>query len=161
MALCDVSYSVAVASRFLLSLLTPAATFCRRVRLFAFVDRPVEVSLERGNLVPHEAIDWHARSDFGKVLAAFWEGNAPLLTRSTLLLILGDARNNRRPPRADVLRRCHDAVRHVTWLNPEAPARWNTGDSVIAVYAPHCDALLGATNLHELAAALRQTFRRV
>jgi len=158
-ALCDVSYSVAVASRFLLSLLAPAATFCRRVRLFAFVDQPVEVSLERGDLVPHEAIDWHARSDFGNVLTTFWERNAPLLTRSTILLILGDARNNRRPPRADILRRCHAAVRHVAWLNPDPLARWNTGDSVIAAYTPHCDAVLAATNLHELSAALRQTFR--
>ncbi|MFN8627204.1 MAG: VWA domain-containing protein [Candidatus Binatia bacterium] len=158
-ALCDVSYSVAVASRFLLSLLAPAASFCRRVRLFAFVDRPIEVSIEHGNLVPHEAIDWHARSDFGRVLAAFRERHAPLLTRSTILLILGDARNNRRPPRADLLRQYREAVRQITWLNPELPARWNTGDSVIAAYAPHCDAVLGATNLHDLSAALRRTFR--
>jgi len=158
-ALCDVSYSVALASRFLLSLLAPAATFCRRVRLFAFIDRPVEVSLERGVLVPHEPVDWHARSDFGKVLALFWERHASLLTRSTILLILGDARNNRRPPRADILRRCHDVVRNLTWMNPEPPRLWNTGDSVIATYVPQCDAVLGATNIRELTAALRQTFR--
>jgi len=158
-ALCDVSHSVRVASGFLLSLLTPASVYFRRVKLFAFVDHPVEVSLERGMFVPHGAIDLYARSDFGKTLVAFWDLHAPLLTRGTILLVLGDARNNRRPPRSDILSRMRGLVRHVTWLNPEAPERWNTGDSVLATYQRHCDTVLGATNLRELDTALRRTFR--
>jgi uncharacterized protein with von Willebrand factor type A (vWA) domain len=158
-ALCDHSHSVATASRFLLGLLSPARHFFRRVRLFAYVDAPVEVSIEGGRLVPHDPLDLYARSDFGNVLVSFWQQHHPLLTHNTLLLILGDGRNNRRPPRADVLARMRLLVRQVVWLNPEPRSRWNSGDSVIAAYAKSCDSLIAATNIEELYKALKQTFR--
>ena len=154
--LCDASHSVAAASNFLLALIAPARDFFRRVRLFAFVDRPVEVSIESGTVVPHDRLDLYARSDFGSVLAAMWEQHRSLLTRSTILLILGDARNNRRPPRGDILGRIHGEVRRVVWLNPEPQARWNTADSVMRGYARHCDAVLCAANVRDLNAAVRR-----
>jgi uncharacterized protein with von Willebrand factor type A (vWA) domain len=157
-ALCDCSHSVATACNFLLALLVPAQTFFRRVRLFAFVDRPAEVSMEAGKLIPHEPLDLYARSDFGHVLDKFWVRYDRLLTRNTLLLILGDARNNRRPPRADLLARIRSVVRQVIWLNPEPPQLWNTGDSVMRTYQRHCDAVLGASNLQELRLALRRVY---
>jgi uncharacterized protein with von Willebrand factor type A (vWA) domain len=159
-ALCDHSHSVAVASRFFLALLLPAEHIFRRVRSFAYVDEPVEVTLEGGHVIPHTPLDLHARSDFGKVLARFWERYHPLLTRNTLLLILGDARNNRRPPRADLLARMRTSVRQVIWLNPETPSRWNTADSVMATYRPHCDVVIAAGNLRELSSALARVFSR-
>ncbi|MGD0949701.1 MAG: VWA domain-containing protein [Candidatus Binatia bacterium] len=158
-AFCDLSHSVATASKFLLALLTPASAYFRRVRLFGYVDRAVEVSVEAGMVVPHDQLDLYARSDFGKVLVGFCQVFGPLLTRNTLVLILGDARNNRRPPRADLLGRIRGAVRQVIWLNPESAVRWNTGDSAMAVYQRHCDAVLAASNVRELYAALQRVFR--
>lgn len=159
LVLCDYSHSVATASHFLIGLLLPSAEFFRRVRPFAFVDRPVEVSIEHGRLVPHTELDVYARSDFGRVLVEFQERHAVLVTRNTIVLILGDARNNRRPPRADVLAKLHAAARQVLWLNPEPRQRWNTGDSVMSTYQRHCNAVLAARSLRELQAALRRTFR--
>jgi uncharacterized protein with von Willebrand factor type A (vWA) domain len=157
-ALCDVSASVAVVSDLLLALLAPAAEYFRRVRTFAYVDGLCEVSFENGYVVPHETLDLYARSDFGKVLQQFWaEEGGPLLTRNTIVLILGDARNNRRPPRADLLARMRDRAKKLIWLNPEPRERWNTGDSVMAAYAPACDLVLGCENLNELLSALKQT----
>jgi uncharacterized protein with von Willebrand factor type A (vWA) domain len=78
-----------------------------------------------------------------------------------VVLILGDARNNRRPPRADLLGRIRNAVQQVIWLNPESPVRWNTGDSVMATYQRHCDVVLAASTLQQLYAALQRTFRAV
>ncbi len=158
-AFCDFSYSVITASKFLLALLAPAPAFFRRVRCFAYVDRPVEVSIEAGMVVPHGELDLYARSDFGKVLVEFNDIYAPLLTRNTVVLILGDARNNRRPARGDLLGRMHNAVRHVIWLNPESRVRWDTGDSVTATYGRHCDVVLSASNIHELYAGLQRAFR--
>jgi uncharacterized protein with von Willebrand factor type A (vWA) domain len=158
-ALCDLSHSVATASRFLLALLAPALAYFRRVRLFGYVDRAVEISVEAGVLVPHDPLDLYARSDLGKALVGFCEVYEPLLTRNTVALILGDARNNRRPPRADRLGRIHAAVRQVIWLNPESPSRWNTGDSAMAVYQRHCDITLAASTVRELYAALQRAFR--
>jgi uncharacterized protein with von Willebrand factor type A (vWA) domain len=158
--LCDHSHSVATASRFLISLLHPAQQFFRRVRLFAFVDQPIEISIDGGMLVPHGQLDFFARSDFGNVLARFWEQQEPLLTRNTIVLILGDARNNRRPPRAAILARLHRAARHVAWLNPEPMELWNTGDSVMNAYRPHCDEVFSASTLRELLAALQRSLTR-
>lgn len=159
LALVDLSYSTATAAEFLLSLLAPARAFFRRVTLLGYVDAPVEISVEGGHVVPHAPLDLNARSDFGKVLRRLVEGYDPALGRNTLLLILGDARNNRRPPRADLLARLRAQVRAVVWLNPEPPERWNTGDSVIATYARHSDVLLGAYDLETLSAALAELAR--
>jgi hypothetical protein len=156
-AFCDLSGSVAVVSDFLLALLAPATEYFRRVRTFAYVDRLCEVSFEQGHVVPHATLDLYALSDFGKVLQHFWqEYGENWLSRNTLVLILGDARNNRRPPRPDLLARLRDHAKKLLWLNPEPRERWNTGDSVIRRYAPVCDAVLECGNLRELLGALKQ-----
>jgi uncharacterized protein with von Willebrand factor type A (vWA) domain len=154
-ALCDMSHSIAVATRFLLTLLAPAAEYYRRVRLFGYVDAPVEIWLQDGHLVQDQTLDLYARSDFGKVLSRFWEEHATLLTRNTVLLVLGDARNNRRPPRADLFARLGSLVREVVWLNPEPRERWDSGDSVQSAYTPHCGVVMSAGTLRELYAAVK------
>jgi uncharacterized protein with von Willebrand factor type A (vWA) domain len=159
LALVDVSYSTATAAEFLLALLAPASRFFRRVTLLAYVDRPGAVSFEGGHVVPHEPLDLNARSDFGAVLKHLDARSDTLLGRNTVLLILGDARNNRRPPRADLLQQLHRRVRSLVWLNPEPRLRWNTGDSVMASYERHCDALLDAWSPATLIAALDELSR--
>lgn len=154
LALVDLSYSTATAAEFLLALLEPARGFFRRVKLFAYVDRPCPVSFERGHVVPHEPLDLSARSDFGAVLVRLSERIGLEPGRNTVVLILGDARNNRRPPRADLLRALGHGARAVVWLNPEPQERWNTGDSAVAAYAQYCGALLAAWNPRTLVRAL-------
>jgi uncharacterized protein with von Willebrand factor type A (vWA) domain len=155
-ALCDLSGSVAAASELLLGLVAPAAGWFRRVHLFAYVDRLCSVSIEDGHVAPGGPLDLHARSDFGRVLVEIWERERELLGRATLVLVLGDARNNRRPPRADLLRAVRDRVQRIVWLVPEPRARWNTGDSVLALYAPACDAVIECLDLRTLVAAVRR-----
>jgi len=157
LALCDLSGSVALVSDFLLALLAPATEYFRRVRMFAYVDRLCEVSFEHGHVVPHAELDLYARSDFGKVLQNFWsEQGDQVLTPHTVVLILGDARNNRRPPRPDLLARMRAQAKKLIWLNPEPRERWNTGDSVIGLYAQVCNLVLPCGNLRELLTALKQ-----
>ncbi len=156
--LCDLSGSVATASELCLGLIAPAGRHFRRVHLFAYVDRLCPISIEQGHVAPGGALDLHARSDFGRVLVDLWAARADVLGRSTLLLVLGDARNNRRPPRADLLRAARERVGRVVWLVPERRERWNTGDSVLDRYAPVCDAVVECTNLATLAAAVRHLF---
>lgn len=158
-ALVDLSYSTATAAHFLLSLLVPSRSFFRRVDLFGYVDSPVEISVEGGHIVPHAPLDLNARSDFGNVLCRLVERYELGVGRNTILLVLGDARNNRRPPRADILAQLHKDVRAVVWLNPEAEERWNTGDSVMDSYARYVDLLLAAWNVKTLATALQRVAR--
>ena|SRR5689334_5158359 len=156
-ALVDLSGSVATASELCLGLVAPAAQFFRRVHLFAYVDHPVPIAIERGHVAPEGVLDLHARSDFGRVLGEVLATHAALLTRTTLVLVVGDARNNRRPPRADLLRAIRERVQRLVWLVPEPRTRWNTGDSALARYAPSCDAVVECDTLGALTAALRAT----
>jgi uncharacterized protein with von Willebrand factor type A (vWA) domain len=57
----------------------------------------------------------------------------------------------------DALRALRDRVQRLVWLVPEPRARWDTGDSVLGLYAPFCDAVVECVNLTELVRALRRT----
>jgi uncharacterized protein with von Willebrand factor type A (vWA) domain len=157
-ALCDVSGSVAAVSELLLGLIAPAAAYFRAVEIFVYVDRLVPATFEGGRLVHEPGLDRHAYSDFGRVLAEYCAGPGAHLDRNTVVVILGDARNNRRPPRAPLLEQIRARARSVVWLNPEPVSRWNTGDSVIALYARSCTTVLECSSLGALVAALGRVF---
>jgi hypothetical protein len=153
--LSDVSRSVSVATDLLLGVLAGAESAFARVTRIVYVDRPIEAAYENGHLLPEAGLDLYARSDLGAVLVEVERRFAHLIDPATVLLVLGDARNNRRPPRAEVLRRLAQRARAVVWAVPEPRARWNTGDSALAAYAPSCALILEAISLGALVAALR------
>ena len=159
LALCDLSGSVRHAAEFFAAVLAPAQDFFRRVRLLVFVDRAVEATFEADGLVPHEAIDFHAFSDYGRMLVDLERRFATAVTRSTVVVVLGDARTNRRPPRADVLARLAAKARTLWWLVPESPTLWGKGDSAIAAYRSGCDEVLPCANAAELLSALDRLAR--
>jgi len=148
--LADVSGSVRYAASLMLELVAGARECFRKVRSFVYIDRMADADFEHGHLVMAPPLDLYAKSDFGRVLSQLWERRSTLLSRATVLVILGDGRNNRRPARADLLRDIGRICRAVIWLNPEDSARWGTGDSAIAQYGRAVDALLPCGNLHEL-----------
>ncbi len=152
--LADVSGSVRYAAALMLRLAAGAHGFFRRVRSFVYVDRLAEADFEGGHLVMTPSLDLYARSDFGRVLAELCARHRHLLTRATVLVILGDGRNNRRPARAGLLREIARRCRAVLWLIPEERGRWGTGDSAIFQYAREVAALVPARNLRELEEAL-------
>jgi uncharacterized protein with von Willebrand factor type A (vWA) domain len=160
-ALCDVSGSVAAVSTYLLGLIAPATEFFRSVETFVYVDHLCSASFENGHLIPHATVDFHAASDFGQVLVEYCAGPVNRLDRNAVFLVLGDARNNRRPPRARLLADIRARSRAVYWLNPEPAQRWNTGDSVIAQYARHSTAVVECCNLAMLVEALARALKAV
>lgn len=162
--LCDVSGSVAEFASFTLTLLQAMTTEFPRMRTFAFVDGIDEVTghlndvasfLEvRHVLFRADVVRADGHSDYGAVFERFWDReSANIDTRSTIL-ITGDARNNRRPPRADALRALHERARRVYLLNPEPQAEWDTTDSIVEVYRPYLDAVFEVRNLRQLADAV-------
>jgi uncharacterized protein with von Willebrand factor type A (vWA) domain len=80
-----------------------------------------------------------------------------LITRQSVMVIIGDGRNNRRPPRAELLRDLRRCCRAIIWLNPEPPERWGTGDSAIMRYARAVDQLVACGNLEALERGLART----
>ncbi len=158
--LCDVSGSVAEFATFTLSLLYAMNQEFSRIRSFAFVDGVDEVTsefehagiLRPAHLIARKNLIWaDGHSDYGNVLSRFlslW-GWAALGPKATVV-ITGDARNNYREPGEEALRAIKARARRIFWLNPEPRARWNTTDSIMDRYAPHCDAVVEARNLRQL-----------
>jgi hypothetical protein len=159
--LADVSGSVAAFARFTFLLVRAVSANLSRFRGFIFVDTIEEVTsliaasqsvldlagqIDRGA----RAVSADGHSDYGNVLETFWARCGRDVNQRTTVLVLGDARNNRRLPATWVLREVSGRAGHLFWLNPEPRAQWNTGDSVMAEYAPYCDTVAECRNLWQL-----------
>jgi uncharacterized protein with von Willebrand factor type A (vWA) domain len=95
-----------------------------------------------------------APSDYGRALWTLLE-HARGFRGRTVLWIVGDARTNRFDPYAFALEELRGRVDRVVWFVPEPRARWCTGDSALAAYAPHVHAVYEASTLIALAEAVR------
>lgn len=159
--LCDTSGSMATFARFTLQFTYAMASQFSKLRSFAFIDALDEVTafFEPGvdfaaalRRITTEAsvvyLDGH--SDYGRSLEQFWTAYGGFLTPRSIVIVTGDARTNYRDPRPEVLREIAEAARAVYWLNPEPYAYWDTGDSVIGRYRPHCTEVREVRNLRQL-----------
>ena len=160
--LCDVSGSVWQVSTFLLKLVHTLQAAFASVRSLVFVNTVVEVTeLFRRMRFPEDLealrhypqLNLFGLSDFGRVFYQFSRDFVQELRRDTIVLILGDARNNAFDPQAWALAEARQRCRCIIWLNPEPRREWNTGDSIIAAYAPVCDQVLECWTFEHLAQA--------
>jgi uncharacterized protein with von Willebrand factor type A (vWA) domain len=161
MVLADVSGSVATFARFTLQLVHALAGEFSTVRSFVFIDGIDEVTrLFAGTDDMAEALarihaeadvvaaDGH--SDYGRALASFWARWGREISPRTSVVILGDARNNYHAANPWVLADVRRRARRLWWLNPEPRSYWDTGDSIVSDYAPHCDGVFECRNLRQL-----------
>jgi hypothetical protein len=159
--LCDVSGSMATFSRFTLQFTHAMATHFSKLRSFAFVDTVDEVTdffgpgVDFGSALQRVATEaevvWlDGHSDYGNSLEAFLRRYGPQLTPRTTVIVTGDARNNYRPPRDQVLAEVARSARAVVWLNPEPSTYWDTGDSMMSHYARHCSSVHEVRTLRQL-----------
>lgn len=159
--LCDISGSMATFARFTLQFTYAMATQFSRLRSFVFIDTVDEVTAYFGPGVDFpealsriateaEAVWIDGHSDYGNSFARFEERYGTEITPRTTIIITGDARNNYRPPRAEILGRLADRARAVYWLNPEPRSYWDSGDSVMGRYVPFCDGTYEVRTLRQL-----------
>ncbi|MER7010855.1 VWA domain-containing protein [Saccharopolyspora sp. NPDC000359] len=142
--LCDVSSSVANFAHFALLLVHALHEVFSRTRVFAFVREVHEVTdhLHRGRDAAEALAEVRRATlqlpgtgtDHGRVFTDFAADHAHLLTPRTVLVILGDARNNNYDPAPEVLASLTQRCRRTLWLNPEPRDRWGTGDSATPTY---------------------------
>jgi uncharacterized protein with von Willebrand factor type A (vWA) domain len=100
-----------------------------------------------------------APSDYGAVFYQMRSSRWPAAGRDVLLVVLGDARTNRRDPLVWAFEDLAGRCRRVIWINPEPEPLWDTEDSVMAEYAPECDVVCEAGDLEGLAAGVREILR--
>jgi uncharacterized protein with von Willebrand factor type A (vWA) domain len=163
--LCDVSDSVRLVSRFLLSIVHALARRYDRIHSFVFVAdlgdatqlfRSREVGRAIADVLAGAVVDPWQSSDYGRALGVLEARHLGKIGSRTTVLILGDGRSNNRPPRADVLAKVHARAHQVLWLNPEPASSWGWGDSAMRAFEPHCDRVLTVWNLASLRAAVNE-----
>lgn len=166
--LCDVSYSVSHASRFMLLLLHALQRGVLDVRSFVFNRELAEVTALLGSLPVNatlEAIDrgelvnLQDHSDFGHVFRTFQAEHLASLRGRPAVLVLGDARNNYNEPGDEVLAELRERAGYVMWLTPEDRASWELGDCLMATYGPYCDRVEVVKNVEELSAVVEELVR--
>ena len=159
--LCDVSGSVADFSRFTLALVYALHEEISGLRTFVFVDDVQEITdvLDRRlhDVDPYALLAGASssraqhRSDYGRALRRFLdEYGGQLSSRSTTLLVTGDARSHHGDPALDALREIRRRSRRIWFLNPEPRDRWDQDDSVVSLYALACDRMAEVRNLRQL-----------
>ena len=171
--LCDVSTSVTSASVFFLSVLHALHDSFRKMRSFVFIERVSEVTdifeRERDFEGVSERIasdagvaDISGYTDYGLVWSEFDAMTQDDLHPRATVIVLGDARTNGRDPQVDAFAKITARAGRTFWLNPEPKLYWNYGDSVIDMYAEHCQAFECWTSgqLEDFVKALAKPVRR-
>lgn len=165
----DISGSVAAFARFTLHLMYAVNSHFSKVRSFVFIDGLDEVShlFERSDEITDairrvnteaDVVWLDGHSDYGHALGVFWEKYEQAVGSRTSVLVLGDARSNYHASGSWVLEKLHGKARRVFWLNPEPRSYWDTGDSVMREYLPHCDGVHEVRTLRQLERFVEQTF---
>ena len=159
----DVSGSVASFARFTLLLVHAISSQFRKVRRFVFIDGLDEATRffeehrgpPRGRAcgsTPRPTWSWvDGHSDYGRGASRCSTSATPATCRAGRACSCSATRGTTTtPPRPGCSTTCAAGPRAVYWLNPEPQGYWNSGDSIVAAYAPHCDAVVECRTLRQL-----------
>jgi hypothetical protein len=157
--ICDVSGSVGAYARFMLMFLFSLTEVVSKLRAFVFSSNLGEVTNDFKDSQLDEAIEKALQkhgggsTDYGQALTDFVSLCLDDIDKKTTVVILGDARNNFGPEKANLMKTINERAKQVFWLNPEGKYRWDTGDSVmkpILLIAPKYFLVEISINLKEL-----------
>ena len=160
--LCDISGSVSTFARFTMQIVYAISSQFSRVRSFAFIDGLDEVTSFFGpgedfaaamrRIGTEAEVVWlDGHSDYGNAFATFRDRFLEdAVTNRTTVIVTGDGRSNYHDPNAEALRDIARSARALFWLNPESQRYWDTGDSIMGIYAPWCDDVSEVKSLRQL-----------
>lgn len=95
-------------------------------------------------------------SDYGRPLKEYREQHMSDINKDTIILWIGDARNNRNPSEAETFKNIVRRGKKTYWLNTEKKSQWNHGDSIFSEYARYCTKYAEAISPAELIGFLTQ-----
>jgi uncharacterized protein len=166
--LCDVSLSTRNLARFWLHMVHQMQSLFSKVRTFAFVAETVEVThlfeqhaLDRAveTIFRGQLLDVDANSDFGRAADQFRDAYLAAVNRRTTVVILGDGRNNGRPPNQEALEEIARHARRVIWMTPEPKWGWSLGSCDMPLYAPLCSRVEVVRTVEQLASVAEELGR--
>jgi uncharacterized protein with von Willebrand factor type A (vWA) domain len=158
--LCDVSLSTRNLSRFWLHMVYQLQSLFSKVRTFVFVADTAEVTqlfeehgIERAvdEIFSGRLLDADVNSDFGKAAEQFAAQSLPTINHRTTVVILGDGRNNGKPPNVEALEEIAQHAKQLIWITPEQKWFWTLGASDMPLYEPLCDRVEVVRSAEQLA----------
>ena len=168
--LCDVSYSVSHASRFMLLLLHTLHNQLLDVRSFIYNRDIAEITDMLANMPVNDLmetidtgdiIDLDENSSFGQVFLKFKKQYLDNLRGRPAFIILGDARNNYGDANDFVLDEIREKARYMLWLTPEDRDTWSRGDCLMDLYGSYCDRVEVVKTVDELSLFVEDLLRDI
>jgi hypothetical protein len=103
-----------------------------------------EIATKAINAIPRDY------SDYNRALTIFDSRYFNEITKDTIVLFLGDARNNKNESGEFFIRHITQTAKASFWLNTEPTSRWNKGDSIIGTYTPYMNAIYEILTTNDL-----------
>jgi uncharacterized protein with von Willebrand factor type A (vWA) domain len=168
--LCDVSFSVSHASRFMLLLLHTLHNQMLDVRSFIFNREVAEITEMLANMPVNDLmvtidkgdiVDLDENSSFGQVFLSFKKRYLENLRGRPAFIILGDARNNYDEANDWVLDEIREKARYMLWLTPEERDTWSRGDCLMETYGSYCDKVEVVKTVEDLSMVVEDLLRDI
>ena len=168
--LCDVSFSVSHASRFMLLLLHTLHNQLLDVRSFIFNREVAEITEMLANMPVNDLmetidtgdiVDLDENSSFGQVFLSFKKKYLENLRGRPAFIILGDARNNYDEANDWVLDEIREKARYMLWLTPEERDTWSRGDCLMETYGSYCDKVEVVKTVEDLSLVVEDLLRDI
>lgn len=165
--LCDVSNSMASFVEFLIYMVTCLRARFRKIQVFFFIDSVWDVSdfVWNDDLggVKQEIKSWGRKAssgftDYGAVFKELAEDKLGDLSSRATLVILGDGKNNYRPPQTEYLAQISEKVRDVFWLNPLDVQEWEERDNSMKEYQNYCSKVYRCRSANDLRRIVQDVF---
>ena len=158
MLILDVSGSCKEASEMMLTFMYYLQTvFPRGTKAYAFVNSLYDISeIMNANdpdtavsaalsLIPRNGV----YSNYAVPLRQIWDEHKKEITKDTLIIFMGDARNNQNPKSEEELKNICRKAKKAFWLNTEISEKWGKNDSVAYEYSRYAK-MYETTNLRDL-----------
>ena len=142
----DVSGSCKEASEMMLTFMyLLQSVFPGGCKTFAFVDSLYNIS----EIMKSEDIDQSVKnvldviprrgvySNYYKPLYSIWEENRNIITSDSIVIFMGDARNNKNPTGEEYVKNIARKAKKAYWLNTENFNEWGKADSLAFEYAKY------------------------
>jgi uncharacterized protein with von Willebrand factor type A (vWA) domain len=76
-------------------------------------------------------------SNYELPLRQFCDESLSLITKDTIVIFIGDMRNNQNPTGEEMMKSICRKAKNAYMINTEEERYWNTGDSIVSVYQPY------------------------
>lgn len=118
-------------------------------KCYAFTNKLYDISklldMPNGSSAVQEVLNAIPRSgaysDYNKPLKDFYENHMQELTKDTICIFIGDARNNKNESGEEYLKAICRRSKKSWWMNTESIEKWNVNDSIIGIYQPYLNKL--------------------